>query len=101
MTPPSTPWTIQSDANGHYGMREVIGPALRVVGFTTGIGVSHEHAQAVERDACLIATAPRLLAACIESLARFEQDGWPLNDANLSAINTLRDAIQKAIGANQ
>ncbi len=42
-----------------------------------------------------------LLKACIESLARFEQDGWPLNDANLSAINTLRNAIEKATGSAQ
>jgi len=49
-----------------------------------------------DANARLIAAAPDLLAACVESLARFEQDGWPLNEANTAAIELLRAAIGKA-----
>lgn len=49
-----------------------------------------------DANARLIAAAPELLEACAQALLRFEQDGWPLNEANTAAIESLRAAIGKA-----
>lgn len=49
-----------------------------------------------DANARLIAAAPELLDACAQALSRFEQDGWPLNEANTAAIKLLREAISKA-----
>lgn len=56
-------WRVVKDPHGHVGMREVIGPALRCIGFTRATNVDAARAQLVEEHAALIAAAPELLAA--------------------------------------
>ena len=62
-------WAVEKNGHGHYGMLEVIGPALKCVGFTIATDVDADRARKIERDAHLIAAAP-MMAEALDSLIR-------------------------------
>lgn len=55
------PWSVVANPHGHIGMREVVGPALRCIGFTIATDVTEEKAARVQADAQAIALVPDLL----------------------------------------
>lgn len=65
------PWRVSCDANEHWGMREVIGPAVNVTGFVVATDMTDEKRKRVEADTALIAASPDLAAAAhrIDGLA--------------------------------
>lgn len=57
-----TQWKVVENRNNHWGMVEVEGPSLSVVGFTIATDVTFEEGVQKKRDAALIAAAPDLLS---------------------------------------
>lgn len=84
-------WHVRNDANNHWGMREVVGPALRVVGFTSGIGMTLEQSRAVERDARLIAAVPEMIGFIREVALP------PYPDSDLGSLLKTLEVRAKAI----
>lgn len=67
------PWKVVKDRGNHWGMVEVEGPRLKVVGFTIATDVTFEQGFVTEADARLIAEAPALVKALEAVLARVNE----------------------------
>lgn len=95
------PWTVRKNFGDHWGMREVIGPALCIIGFTSATDVDDETRGRIEADGRLIAAAPDLLLAlkCMEEemsdYMRINNLGDPGEKHN---IRLARAAIERATG---
>lgn len=94
-------WTVRENANNHWGMREVVGPAVSVTGFTIATDVDAAKAARIEADCRLIAAAPLLLEALKEAerfmdyfandMTRFVGPGTPT-----TCLEQIRSAIAAA-----
>lgn len=102
----SVPWFVGRDGDflghKHYGMREVVGPALKCVGFTMATNVDAGRDARIEADARLIAAAPELLAAlkdAVDDLLMLSQSRWSeFEGTEDDLIGKARAAIAKAEG---
>jgi hypothetical protein len=91
-----TPWIVVENGNNHWGKREVIGPAMRVVGFTIATDVDQKRAKQVESDAKLIAAAPELLKALL-TIASIDYTKAATNGAAYDAVQIASKAASMVV----
>lgn len=98
------PWDVMRDRHNHFGMIEVVGSGLNIVGFTVANDVSAAQAEMKVRDAYLIAAAPQLLETCkavLDAINRADLGGkvlWIEPPYQLAEIHeTASEALEAVI----
>lgn len=64
------PWEVRRNAGNHWGMREVFGPMLRILGFTVATDVTLELAGQIESDCDFIAASRTAVPELIREVRR-------------------------------
>lgn len=86
----SEDWHVELNRGNHWGLIEVVGPAIHCQGFRIAADGDHDRALRITSEANLIAAAPKMLATLINLRDVLRTAGYATDDADA--------AIAKATG---